>query len=355
MNQRPRDYMRQRQMTIGDLLLENRIVFLDGLIHDASANLIVMKLLFLQSENRHQDIHLYINSPGGSVSTTMAIYDTMQFLDCPIATYCIGLAASGGAILLAGGTKGKRFALPALQDHDPPAVRPGRRTGLRHRDPGQGDPRDPRSRSIEILAQHTGQPIEVIARDTERDRYLTAVQAKEYGLVDEVLDQSRPRRKARRNNHRRTDSSPCESAGDREVECMRSGTDRPVPSKEHTMSILVPYVIEKSGREERAMDIYSRLLKDRIIILGTQVNDDVANLIVAQMLFLQFEDDKADIHLYINSPGGSSPPAWRSTTPCSSSPATWRPTASARRQHGGDPADGRCRRASATPCRTAGS
>src|SRR5712675_2198150 len=111
-NQRPRDYMRQRQMTIGDLLLESRIVFLDGPIHDVSANLIVMKLLFLQSENRHQDIHLYVNSPGGSVTSTMAIYDTMQFLECPIATYCVGLSASGGAIVLAGGTKGKRFALP---------------------------------------------------------------------------------------------------------------------------------------------------------------------------------------------------------------------------------------------------
>src|SRR4029077_19830582 len=95
MNQRPRDYARQRQMGIGDLLLENRIVFLDGPIHDASANVIVMKLLYLQSENKHQDIHFYINSPGGSVSATMAIYDTMQFIQCNVATYCVGLAASG--------------------------------------------------------------------------------------------------------------------------------------------------------------------------------------------------------------------------------------------------------------------
>src|SRR6187399_3705570 len=107
-----RDYSRQRQMGIGDLLLENRIIFLDGPIHDGSANLIVMKLLFLQSENRHQDIHMYVNSPGGSVTATMAIYDTMQFLECNVATYCVGLAASGGAIVLAGGTKGKRYALP---------------------------------------------------------------------------------------------------------------------------------------------------------------------------------------------------------------------------------------------------
>ena len=106
------DYSRQRQMGIGDLLLENRIVFIDGVITDGTANLIVMKLLFLQSESRSQDIHLYVNSPGGSVTATMAIYDTMQFIDCDVATYCVGLAASGGAILVAGGTKGKRFAIP---------------------------------------------------------------------------------------------------------------------------------------------------------------------------------------------------------------------------------------------------
>src|SRR4051812_34725632 len=99
-----RDYTRQRQLTLGDLLLENRIVFLDGPIHDGSANLLVMKLLFLQSETRHQDIHFYINSPGGSVTATMAIYDTMQFLQCNIATYCVGLGASGAAVLIAGGT-----------------------------------------------------------------------------------------------------------------------------------------------------------------------------------------------------------------------------------------------------------
>ena len=105
-------YQRQRQLTLGDLLLENRIIFLQGEIHDGNANELVMKLLYLQSENRRKDIHFYINSPGGSVVSTLAIYDTMQILSCPVATYCVGLAASGGAVLLAGGTKGKRFALP---------------------------------------------------------------------------------------------------------------------------------------------------------------------------------------------------------------------------------------------------
>ena len=107
-----RDYQRQRQMTLGDLLLENRIILLQGEIFDGNANELVMKLLYLQSDNRRKDIHFYINSPGGSVTSTMAIYDTMQILSCPVATYCVGIAASGGAVLLAGGAKGKRFALP---------------------------------------------------------------------------------------------------------------------------------------------------------------------------------------------------------------------------------------------------
>src|ERR1700729_2618901 len=118
--QRFRDYARQRQMTLGDLLLENRIVFLGSLpetggnpaITDFLANMVIQRLLFLQYENRTQEIHLYINCPGGSVTATLAIYDTMQFLECPISTYCMGLAASGAAIILAAGTKGKRYALP---------------------------------------------------------------------------------------------------------------------------------------------------------------------------------------------------------------------------------------------------
>src|SRR6188508_1372030 len=105
-------YQRQRQMTLGDLLLENRIVFLQGEIYAGNANEVVMKLLYLQSENRRKDIHFYLNSPGGDVSATLAIYDTMQILSCPVATYCVGQAASGAAVLLAGGGKGKRFALP---------------------------------------------------------------------------------------------------------------------------------------------------------------------------------------------------------------------------------------------------
>ena len=193
LNQRNRDYARQRQMTIGDLLLENRIIFLDGVITDAPANLVVMKLLFLQSENRHQDIHLYVNSPGGSVTATMAIYDTMQYLECAIATYCVGLAASGGAVLVAGGTKGKRFALPhaKMMIHQPYGEVGGQVTDIEIQ---AKDIINTRKVLNGILAHHTGQPMEVIARDTDRDRFLTAAEAKEYGLVDEVL--TKPEAKA---------------------------------------------------------------------------------------------------------------------------------------------------------------
>src|SRR3954465_444855 len=181
-----RDYQRQRQMTLGDLLLENRVIFLQGEIYDGNANELVMKLLYLQSENRRKDIHFYINSPGGSVTSTLAIYDTMQILSCPVATYCVGLAASGGAVLLAGGTKGKRFALPhsKVMIHQPYGQVGGQVSDIEI----QAD-EILKTREVlnQILAQHTGQPVERIAKDTDRDRYLTAAEAKEYGLVDEVL------------------------------------------------------------------------------------------------------------------------------------------------------------------------
>ena len=184
--QRYRDYARQRQMTLGDLLLENRIIFLEGVINDGVANMAVMKFLFLQYENRTQGISFYINSPGGSVSSTLAIYDTMQFIDCPVATYCIGMAASGAAVLLAGGAKGRRFCLPhsKVMIHQPYGQVGGQVSDIEI----QAE-EIVRSKHVinEILAKHTGQPIERIAKDTERDRYLTANQAKEYGLVDEVV------------------------------------------------------------------------------------------------------------------------------------------------------------------------
>ena len=156
-NQRAADYARQRQMGIGDLLLENRIVFLDGVITDGTANLIVMKLLFLQSENRHQDVHLYVNSPGGSVTATMAIYDTMQYLESEVATYCVGLAASGGAILVAGGAKGKRYALPhsKMMIHQPYGQVEGQVSDIEIQAEDILATRDSLNK---VLSHHTGQP-----------------------------------------------------------------------------------------------------------------------------------------------------------------------------------------------------
>ena len=180
------DYQRQRQMTLGDLLLENRIVFLQGEIYDGNANELVMKLLYLQSDNRRKDIHFYINSPGGSVTATLAIYDTMQIISCPVATYCVGLAASGGAVLLAGGAAGKRFALPnaKVMIHQPHGGVGGQVSDIEIQAQEILKTRDGLNR---ILADHTGQSIEQIAKDTDRDFYMNAQQAVEYGVVDEIL------------------------------------------------------------------------------------------------------------------------------------------------------------------------
>lgn len=180
------EYQRQRQMTLGDLLLENRIVFLQGEIYDGNANELVMKLLYLQSQNRKKDIHFYINSPGGSVTATMAIYDTMQILACPVNTYCVGLAASGGAILLAGGEAEKRFALPhsKVMIHQPHGGVGGQVSDIEI----QAD-EIIKTREVlnKVLASHTGQDVEKIAKDTDRDFYLNAQQAVEYGVVDEIV------------------------------------------------------------------------------------------------------------------------------------------------------------------------
>ena len=178
-------YQRQRQMTLGDLLLENRIVFLQGEIHTGNANELIMKLLYLQSENKKKDINFYLNSPGGDVVATLAIYDVMQIMSCSVATFCVGQAASGAAVLLAGGTKGKRFCLPhsRVMIHQPFGGVSGQVSDIEI----QAD-EILRNRAVldQVLAKHTGQEVEKITKDTNRDFFLTAEQAKEYGLVDEI-------------------------------------------------------------------------------------------------------------------------------------------------------------------------
>jgi len=179
-------YQRQRQMTLGDLLLENRIVFLQGEIYAGNANELVMKLLYLQSENRRKDIHFYINSPGGEVRATLAIYDTMQMVSCPISTYCVGEAASGAAVLLAGGTAGKRYCLPnsTVMVHQPHGGVRGQVSDIEIQ---ANEILRLRTQLNDILAKHTGKSAEQIALDTDRDYFLTALEAKAYGIVDEIL------------------------------------------------------------------------------------------------------------------------------------------------------------------------
>ena len=176
----------ERSYDIFSRLLKDRIIFLSEEVNDVTASLVVAQLLFLESENPDKDIQLYINSPGGSVTSGMAIYDTMQFIKCDVSTICVGMAASMGAFLLAAGTPGKRFALPnsEIMIHQPLGGMQGQATDIKiHAD-----------RIIKIketlnkiLSERTGKPLEIIERDTERDNFMTAQEAMDYGLIDKVI------------------------------------------------------------------------------------------------------------------------------------------------------------------------
>ncbi|MCC8138370.1 MAG: ATP-dependent Clp endopeptidase proteolytic subunit ClpP [Clostridiales bacterium] len=176
----------ERSYDIYSRLLKDRIIFLGEEVTDVSANLIVAQLLFLESEDPNKDIHLYINSPGGSVSAGMAIYDTMHYVKCDVSTICMGMAASMGAFLLAGGQKGKRFALPnaEVMIHQPSGGAQGQATDIKI---VADQILRTKKKLNEMLAENTGQPFDVIAADTERDNWMTAEQAKAYGLIDEVV------------------------------------------------------------------------------------------------------------------------------------------------------------------------
>ena len=176
----------ERAYDIYSRLLKERVVFLVGPVDDPVANVVVAQLLFLESENPDKDINLYINSPGGNVSSGLAIYDTMQFIKPDVSTICVGLAASMGALLLAGGAKGKRYCLPhsRLMIHQPSGGAYGQATDI---DIHAREILRLRERLNEVLAAHTGQPLEKISIDTERDNFMAAEEAVEYGLVDRVL------------------------------------------------------------------------------------------------------------------------------------------------------------------------
>jgi ATP-dependent Clp protease protease subunit len=178
----------ERAYDIYSRLLKDRLVFIVGPVEDHMANLVVAQLLYLESENPNKDIHLYINSPGGVVSAGLSIYDTMQFINCDVSTICVGQAASMGALLLAGGTKGKRFALPhsRIMVHQPSAGYQGQATDISiHAE----EVLELKRRLNNIMAKHTGQDIETIEKDLERDNFMSAESAVEYGLIDTVLAQ----------------------------------------------------------------------------------------------------------------------------------------------------------------------
>ena len=176
----------ERSYDIYSRLLKDRIIFLGEEVTDVSANIVIAQMLFLEAEDPSKDIHLYINSPGGSVSAGFAIYDTMQYIKCDVSTICIGMAASMGAFLLAGGTKGKRYALPnaEIMIHQPSGGAKGQATDIQI---VAENILKTKERLNRILSENTGQPYEVVAADTERDNYMTAEEAKAYGLIDAVI------------------------------------------------------------------------------------------------------------------------------------------------------------------------
>lgn len=176
----------ERSYDIYSRLLKERIIFLGEEVTDVSASIVVAQLLFLEAEDPNKDINLYINSPGGSVTAGMAIYDTMNYIKCDVSTVCMGMAASMGAFLLSGGAKGKRFALPnaEVMIHQPSGGAHGQATEIRI---VAENILKIKKRLNEILAANTGQPYEVIERDTERDNYMNAEEAKAYGLIDEII------------------------------------------------------------------------------------------------------------------------------------------------------------------------
>lgn len=194
-------YQQWRQMGLNEMLLENRIIFLDLPLdprilvnNNTVCSHVIKSMLYLQSVKRDQDIHLYINCPGGDIDDTLAIYDTMLFLNCDVATYCVGAASSGGAIILSAGTKGKRYALPhaKVMIHQPWGMVYGQASDMRI----QADEILKVKRTLlEIMAKHTGKDVAQLEKDTERDRFMDAKEALEYGLIDEILENAKPEKK----------------------------------------------------------------------------------------------------------------------------------------------------------------
>ncbi len=192
-----RDYLQRREMTLEERLAEERIVFLWGEISSTTAGGLIMRLLELQSKSADREIHLYINSPGGDVDNTLAIYDTMQFLNCDVGTYCVGQAASGAAIILAAGAKGKRHALPhsKIMIHQPWGGVTGQASDIKIQ---AEEILKSKKLLSEILAKHTNRTPKQIAEETERDRFMNPTEAKEYGIVDEIIENAMDSKKKKK-------------------------------------------------------------------------------------------------------------------------------------------------------------
>ncbi len=189
-----RDYAQRREMTLEERLAEERIVFLWGEIAPTTAGGLIMRLLELQAKSPERDINLYINSPGGSVDDTLAIYDTMQFMNCDVATYCVGQAASGAALILAAGAKSKRYALPhsKVMVHQPWGGVTGQASDIQI----QAEEILKAKRTLnQIMSEHTGRSVQQIEEETERDRYMTPEEAREYGIVDEIVEHAEKSKK----------------------------------------------------------------------------------------------------------------------------------------------------------------
>ena len=258
-------------------LLQQRIIVLGAEVDDRIANRLCAELLLLSAEDPRSDISLYINSPGGSVSAGLAIYDTMRLIPNDVSTLAIGLAASMGQFLLCAGAAGKRFSLPHAQVlmHQGSAGFGGTAADI---EIYAGQLERTGNTMIRLIAEHTGQPVERVEQDSLRDRWFSAEEARAYGIVDHIVE--------------RLDDVRPAAAG-------QPGGGGPM--SQYT----IPTVVEKTAGVERAYDIYSRLLSERIIFLGTEIDDGVANVIMAQLLHLEFASPDLEIGLYINSPGGS--------------------------------------------------
>ena len=271
-------------------LLHQRIIVLGQEVDDAIANRLCAELLLLSAEDPQRDISLYINSPGGSVTAGLAIYDTMRLIPNEVSTLAMGLAASMGQFLLSGGTPGKRYALPhsRVLMHQGSAGIGGSAVDIEIQAENLEHTKNVMMR---LIAEHTGQPVAKVERDADRDRWFTAEEAREYGFVDEIL----------------TDVSAVTPALLSRPVGLASGMGtRTSAGRGRAMSqYSIPSVVEKTIRGERAVDIYSRLLTDRIIYIGTEIDDGVANVVIAQLLHLESERPESDINLYLNSPGGS--------------------------------------------------